>query len=134
MFAVPSTSASHSKFASIFDAALETYKRKTKEDLTSHPLLSTLQSCDPPETPMHAAVSAGQSDILLLLIEHGADLKARNRFGDTLHRARRCDGLVHRCQARANVPHACGGLNFDRSMACTHTGQPHVLNVDRLGG
>jgi len=35
---------------SIFDAALETYKRKTKQDLTSHPLLSTLQSCHSPES------------------------------------------------------------------------------------
>ncbi len=49
MSAVPSTSTSHSKFVSIFDAALETYKRKTKQDLTSHPLLSTLQSCHSPD-------------------------------------------------------------------------------------
>lgn len=42
----PSTSTSNSNFASIFDAALKSYKRKTKEDLTLHPLLSSLQSCD----------------------------------------------------------------------------------------
>ncbi len=41
-------------------------------------------------TPMHAAASAGHSDILSLLIEHGADLKARDVIGDTaLHRASR---------------------------------------------
>ena len=45
----PSTSTSHSNFVSIFDAALDTYKRKTKEDLASHPLLPSLQSCDSPE-------------------------------------------------------------------------------------
>ncbi|KAH9984697.1 hypothetical protein BJV77DRAFT_1153136, partial [Russula vinacea] len=45
----PSTSASHSNFASIFNAALETYNRKTKKDLASHPLLPSLQSCDSPE-------------------------------------------------------------------------------------
>ena len=45
----PSTSTSHSNFTSIFNAALETYKRKTKKDLASHPLLPTLQSCDSPE-------------------------------------------------------------------------------------
>jgi hypothetical protein len=45
----PSTSTSHSKFASIFNAALETYKHKTKKDLTSHPLLPNLQSCESPE-------------------------------------------------------------------------------------
>jgi hypothetical protein len=44
-----STSTSNSNFASIFNAALESYKRKTKNDLTSHPLLPSLQSCDSPE-------------------------------------------------------------------------------------
>jgi hypothetical protein len=49
MSAVPSTSSiSHSNFASIFNAALEKYKRKTKQDLAKHPLLPTLQSCDSP--------------------------------------------------------------------------------------
>ena len=45
----PSTSMSHSKFVSIFDAALDAYKRKTKKDLTSHPLLPRLESCHSPE-------------------------------------------------------------------------------------
>ena len=36
-------------FASIFNAALETYKRRTKKDLASHPLLPILQPCDSPE-------------------------------------------------------------------------------------
>jgi hypothetical protein len=46
---IPSTSTSHSKFVSIFNAALESYKRETKKDLASQPLLSSLQSCDSPE-------------------------------------------------------------------------------------
>ena len=45
----PSTSTSHSKFAPIFNAALETYKRKTKKDIANHPLLPRLQSCESPE-------------------------------------------------------------------------------------
>ncbi|KAF8492445.1 hypothetical protein F5888DRAFT_1909218 [Russula emetica] len=45
----PSTSTLHSNFASIFDAALENYKRKTKKDLASHPLLPTIQSCNSAE-------------------------------------------------------------------------------------
>ena len=45
----PSTSTSSSNFVSIFNAALETYKRKTKNDLASHPLLPSLQSCETPE-------------------------------------------------------------------------------------
>ena len=51
MSSVPSTSrtTTHSNFVSIFNAALESYKRKTKNDLVSHPLLPTLQSCDSPE-------------------------------------------------------------------------------------
>ena len=49
MSAGPSTTTSHSNFVPIFNAALESYKRKTKKDLASHPLLSSLQSCDSPE-------------------------------------------------------------------------------------
>ena len=49
MSAVPSTSTSRSNFASIFNSALDKYKRKTKQDLAKHPLLPRLQSCDSPE-------------------------------------------------------------------------------------
>jgi hypothetical protein len=49
MSTVPSSSTSQSNFLSIFNAALESYKRKTKNDLASHPLLPSLQSCDSPE-------------------------------------------------------------------------------------
>jgi hypothetical protein len=49
MSTAPSTSTSQSNFASIFNAALESYKRKTKKDLASHPLLPNLQSCESPD-------------------------------------------------------------------------------------
>jgi hypothetical protein len=49
MSAVPSTSTSHSNFASMFNAALDKYKRNTKQDLANHPLLPRLQSCDSPD-------------------------------------------------------------------------------------
>ena len=49
MSTVPSTSTPHSNFVPIFNAALESYERKTKNDLASHPLLSSLQSCDSPD-------------------------------------------------------------------------------------
>jgi hypothetical protein len=51
MSTVPSTSTGTSKsnFVSIFIVALELYRRKTKKDLASHPLLPTLQSCDSAE-------------------------------------------------------------------------------------
>jgi hypothetical protein len=45
----PYTSSSQSNFESIFNASLESYKRKTKKDLASHPLLPLLQSCESPE-------------------------------------------------------------------------------------
>jgi hypothetical protein len=48
MSTLPSTS-TYSDFPSIFNAALETYKHKTKKDLASHPLLPSLQTCDSPE-------------------------------------------------------------------------------------
>src|SRR6266436_1993872 len=44
-----STSTSNSNFVSIFNTALKSYKHKTKKDLTSHPLLPRLQSCESPE-------------------------------------------------------------------------------------
>ena len=46
MSTISSASTSHSDFVSIFNAALENYKYKTKKDLSSHPLLPDLQSCD----------------------------------------------------------------------------------------
>ena len=73
MSTVPSTSASHSNFASIFNAALESYKRKTKKDLASHPLLFNLQSCDSP-------------DVVLTILQD--QIPAFNQFQD------RDDGLT----------------------------------------
>ena len=49
MSTAPSTSTPRSNFASIFNAALESYNRKTKKDLASHPLLPSFQSCESPE-------------------------------------------------------------------------------------
>ena len=49
MSAVPSASTSHSNFLSVFNAALLNYKHRTKNDLSSHPLLPNLQSCNSPE-------------------------------------------------------------------------------------
>lgn len=45
----PSTSTSRPDFVFIFNAALEAYKRRTKIDLASHPLLPILQVCDSAE-------------------------------------------------------------------------------------
>ena len=37
---------SESRFQAIFQAALKSYKKQTKEDLLAHPLASQLQSCN----------------------------------------------------------------------------------------
>jgi hypothetical protein len=49
MSSVSSTSTSHTNFAYIFYAAVESYRRKTKKDLASHPLLASFQHCDSPD-------------------------------------------------------------------------------------
>ncbi len=36
----------HTKYQSIFDYALQAYKKKTGKDLSSNPLFHTLESCD----------------------------------------------------------------------------------------
>jgi hypothetical protein len=41
-----STSTSASRFESIFASALDAYTKRTRKDLSSHPLLTKLQSCD----------------------------------------------------------------------------------------
>jgi hypothetical protein len=40
------TSTSESRFQTIFQAALKSYRKQTKEDLLAHPLASQLESCD----------------------------------------------------------------------------------------
>jgi fungal STAND N-terminal Goodbye domain len=44
----PPSSSSSSRFQSIFDNALEQYKKKTKNDLIAHRLTAQLQTCDSP--------------------------------------------------------------------------------------
>ena len=46
---IPSSSTSRSNLDAIFNAALATYKKKTGNDITSHPLATELQSCDSPD-------------------------------------------------------------------------------------
>jgi len=50
MSSTPSPSTSRSNFDSIFNAALQAYKKKTGKDITSHPLATELQSCHSPDT------------------------------------------------------------------------------------
>ena len=59
-------------------------------------------------TPLHAAAHAQHADIAVLLIEAGADLNARNRFGNTalwvaLFNVRETDGEVVRILLNAGA-------------------------------
>ena len=44
---------SSSNYQSIFDNAIEAYKKKTNKDLRSHPLLDKLQNCDSPNAVLN---------------------------------------------------------------------------------
>ena len=44
-----SASVSSFDFNSIFNSALDDYKHRTRQDLTSHPLLTALQDCNSPD-------------------------------------------------------------------------------------
>ena len=49
MSQTPIATTSSSNYQTIFDNAIEAYRRKTKKDLRSHPLLNKLQNCDSPD-------------------------------------------------------------------------------------
>jgi hypothetical protein len=49
MFRTPSPSTSRSNLDSIFNSAIQAYKKKTGKDVSSHPLATELQSCDSPD-------------------------------------------------------------------------------------
>jgi len=49
MSQTPTATTSTSNYHLVFDNAIEAYKKKTKKDLRSHPLLDKLQNCDSPD-------------------------------------------------------------------------------------
>jgi hypothetical protein len=49
MSEIPTATSSNLYYQSIFDNALEAYKKKTNQDLRTHPLLSKLESCHSPD-------------------------------------------------------------------------------------
>jgi hypothetical protein len=106
---VPSTSTSHTDFAYIFNAALESYRRKTKKDLASHPLLPSLQRCNSPEDilsvlreqfPTFNQSQNGDDQISKWVIP---TVKVLNAFSDTLGQV---VGLVNISTLR------CGGISI----------------------
>jgi len=49
MSQTPTATTSTSNYQVIFDNALKAYKKKTKKDIRSHPLLPKLQACNSPD-------------------------------------------------------------------------------------
>ena len=62
------TGTSTSNYQVIFDTALDVYKKKTKKDLRSHPLLPKLQTCNSP----NAVLTVLHEQIPVLDQSHGA--------------------------------------------------------------
>ena len=67
---VPIATTSTSNYQAIFDSALEAYKKKTKKDIRSHPLLPKLQTCNSPD----AVLAVLQEQIPVLNQSHGSTI------------------------------------------------------------
>jgi hypothetical protein len=72
MSQTPTSVASCSNYQAIFDNALEAYKKKTGKDLTSDPLLRSLETCNSP----NAVLSLLREQIL----EPGQPQSSGNKF------------------------------------------------------
>jgi hypothetical protein len=49
MSQIPPPAASRFNYQAVFDSALEAYKKKTGKDLTSDPLLRSIENCNSPD-------------------------------------------------------------------------------------
>ena len=118
-----------SNYQSIFNNAIESYKKKTKKDLLTHPLLDKLQNCDSPDA------------VLRLLYEqipgfdqsHGADDKLTKWLNPTVNVLCTFSGVIgggiglaspkkFRVHVvldlifdwRTGIPTSCSGLRWNR--------------------
>ncbi len=73
MSQLPPSVASRANYQAIFDSALEAYKRKTGEDLTSDPLLRSIENCNSPDAVL--AILRAQ-----IVLEPGQPQGSRNRL------------------------------------------------------
>jgi len=81
MSQTPTATTSSSNYQSIFDSAIEAYKKKTKKDLRSHPLLDKLQNCDSPD----AVLNVLYEQIPGFDQSHGADDKLTKWLNPTVN-------------------------------------------------
>jgi len=68
MSQTPTATTSTSNYQVIFDNALKAYKKKTKKDIRSHPLLPKLQACNSPD----AVLAVLQEQIPVLNQSHSS--------------------------------------------------------------
>jgi len=68
MSQTPTATTSTSNYQVIFDNALKAYKKKTKKDIRSHPLLPKLQACNSPD----AVLTVLQEQIPVLNQSHSS--------------------------------------------------------------
>ena len=71
-----------SEAAPLYYAAMLGFRDLAEHLIAEHPEHVTVRG-GLEVTPLHVAASAGHSDILMLLIEHGADMNGRGIHGDT---------------------------------------------------
>jgi hypothetical protein len=77
----PTATTSTSNYQSIFDNAIEAYKKKTKKDLRSHPLLDKLQNSHSPD----AVLTILYQQIPGFDQSHGTDDKLTNWLNPTVN-------------------------------------------------
>ena len=75
------TSRSNSNFDSVFNSALHAYKKRTKIDLATHPLFSSLHPCDSPE----AVLTILREQIVLFGQSQGGDERLTNWLVPTVN-------------------------------------------------
>ena len=79
--AASSTSVSELRFQTIFQAALKSYRKQTKEDLLAHPLASQLQSCN----STTAIIALLQDQVREFDKSHSGDKRLTRWLGPTVN-------------------------------------------------
>ena len=83
MSQAPATTAapSSSRFQSIFQAAIKSYQKQTKNDLLAHPLVSQLQDCD----STNAIIAILQDQVQQFDKSHSGDERLTKWLGPTVN-------------------------------------------------
>ncbi len=116
MSQTPTATTSSSNYQSIFDNAIEAYKKKTKRDLRSHPLLDKLQSCHSPDAVLNILYeqipgfdqSSGTDDKLTKWLNPTVNVLASPKG----LRVKIIPDLIF--DWRTGIPTSCSGLHWNR--------------------